>query len=467
MQSNRLSDDKTAANPSNLWESGSGAAQRCVRLRLAVTNCTTSLRFGASLLALSLAAAGALLGGCAVVTPSEGGEHITADDTATAVGSLSTHNRLALNRLALNRLALNQISATQFAFDPGHEMLDTQEEREVLAYVVECALAEGVVVVAETEHGSYQFPGLLGLAPGWAEQMPSPGDLERVSACLLARVNAFGESVMLSLRTPGLLDAAASERASYPVYEGAFFGQVFAEDEADQHFYACQGSPADTAVLHAASRALRVCTDADSECGITALGRCRDLCDSYTDEGGWSGCWAEGARHDQTINVYLAASDIDGANQRCDGGPCQMRARDGDTAILDCEGQDCLTTCEEGATCAIAAANVDELDASVRSTALAEIDCYGANTCQLSCDQGAYCATECAGTNNCDVTCRGGAECEVFCGSEANNCDQLVCKTDARCLLTCSSANNCSFAVCEGGETQCGGGVVVCNRPCP
>ena len=61
--------------------------------------------------------------------------------------------------------------------------------------------------------------------------------------------------------------------------------------------------------------------------------------------------------------------------------------------------------------------------------------------CQNS---GTECSVDCRDTNSCTVDCRNGASCE----------------------LLCRGATTCGFGTCEGGETMCGGGRIVCNDTC-
>ncbi len=55
-----------------------------------------------------------------------------------------------------------------------------------------------------------------------------------VSACMLARINAFGVTLQISLRADNApvasLDTSTEERAQFPLDEAGFFGNSFSEN---------------------------------------------------------------------------------------------------------------------------------------------------------------------------------------------------------------------------------------------
>ena len=101
--------------------------------------------------------------------------------------------------------------------------------------------------------------GGLGLAPDWSDRPLTQAEQELVSACVLARVNAFGVPVRISLRAldmnhpPPALAVTEDEKRTYPLFEGAFFGNIFARPP---QMFACSGqaTPRDLQQLE------RVCT---------------------------------------------------------------------------------------------------------------------------------------------------------------------------------------------------------------
>lgn len=117
------------------------------------------------------------------------------------LNSLATQD-LALNALTTNREALwalttGPLSTEAFATDGRlkHQLLHPPA-RQVMKYLVECALPEDHAV----RWGGYIYKGSAGLCPEWAYGAPSLECQGYVTACLLARNNAYGLAVELSLR---------------------------------------------------------------------------------------------------------------------------------------------------------------------------------------------------------------------------------------------------------------------------
>lgn len=171
----------------------------------------------------------------------------------------------------------------------GSALLATDASRSVLDYVVQCALPDGATAEATYLDQEFQFRGAMGIAPEWRSRALTDEEQAAVSACLLARTNAFGVPVRISLRSSeGPLAQLSSfatsetERHTFPVFEGAFFGNVFLQAP---HAYTCRG---DTSVSaeRALRRSKRICTLPTeqrtpegrpfSACGFVVLGRCDD-----------------------------------------------------------------------------------------------------------------------------------------------------------------------------------------------
>jgi hypothetical protein len=376
-------------------------------------------------------------------------------------------NRLALNRLALNRLALNRLSEDRLLLNGSNELVQTEEGRELLRYVAQCALAEGDILVADYQGTTFEFPGLLGLTPAWESEPLTAGNQRMLSACLLAHVNAFGVSVPISLRAGGVLPTTPVEREQYSVYEGTFFGQVFEGDEIKT--YSCQGSAATAALEHSEDRAQRVCTDASGECGVESVGRCRDVCEQRREDEGWVNCRAHDVLYPETVSVYLFAHNPDGMNQHCTSDDCRLDNPQGSAAMLDCAGMDkCDTDCSSDSTCSIDGAMTNNFKATVEAARFSEVDCYGNNNCDVHCREGASCDVDCMNTNNCKVDCSRDAACEIRCGGPSgNNCDGIACRRGASCIIHCGGVDNCEFSECHAGALSCPGDIIVCGRPCP
>lgn len=368
-------------------------------------------------------------------------------------------NHLALNHLALNHLALNQLELDQLPIEQpgpgqyvfaGNGMEATPEGRDVLAYLSSCALPAGTQLLVQHDGVEYAFAGHFGTAPEWLSQALAGPARRWLTACLLAHVNAYGVSVQISVRAPdGMATADAAEQESFPVYEATFFGDFFADDP---KIYACQGSRYDVASAHSPDRALRVCSDDTPDCAIQAVGPCYRVCDTQINKYGATGCTADGVVYEQTFSVWLRDPDTAGVNDSCTAGAdCQLSCVGSacDDAVLDCaDSQSCQSVCAPGRICTT--------------------DCAGSGRCRARC-RGATCDVDCTDTDACQARCVGGGDCEFDCRGSAD-CDGTVCRDGSECLLVCDPGDpSCGFALCQGGSgiTDCGGGVVVCNRPCP
>jgi|GEM_PF-4536647 len=163
-----------------------------------------------------------------------------------------------------------------FTLSPSR-LTETPLGRELLSYLVSCALPETSLVYVPGPVPRRALPGGLGLAPDWRNRPLTQAEQELVSACLLARVNAFGVPVQLSLREASggsihpSLNADNAERLAFPVYEGAFFGNVFTNPP---QMFACTGDAERDHLRHLR----RICTLPDtgkvSACKFTITGPC-------------------------------------------------------------------------------------------------------------------------------------------------------------------------------------------------
>lgn len=153
-------------------------------------------------------------------------------------------NRLAANRLAANRLAANRLAANRLAANLATvgDLLKTPDGREVLSFIVSCALPEDVTLVADFEGVHYEFPGEIGLAPEWEHAALNLPGQHWVSACLFARVNANDVALPISMRGPHrALETTEEERTGWSVEEGAFYGQFFRPIDEPIVWIACRG----------------------------------------------------------------------------------------------------------------------------------------------------------------------------------------------------------------------------------
>jgi hypothetical protein len=201
-------------------------------------------------------------------------------DGNSIVGNRIVLNRIVLNRIVLNRIVLNQISSDTYLM-VSNELIATDEGRELLSYVVSCAIPHGVMLLAEHGGETYEFPGQIGLAPKWLRRSLHESEQRWVSACLIARVNRFGIPVSISIRGPhDALKVSAAEANDYSVEEAAFYGNVFTPLHEPLIWNACRGR--DEAADESGDLDLRDCSEPDPEnpgltlCGFTYAGDCAD-----------------------------------------------------------------------------------------------------------------------------------------------------------------------------------------------
>lgn len=375
--------------------------------------------------------------------------------------SLSAHH-LETTSLASHAMVRQRLADGTLIAGDVEGLEGSKATRSLLSYIVRCALRPGDVLMVSHEGHAFQFPGQLGLAAAWEARGLTIDEMEKVSGCLIAHVNAFRTPVQLSGRMVGSLGADEAERAGYRGYEGTFFGRAFITPSEDESIalYACQGDDAEIARAHAPiDRRKRRCTDGHDDCGaIVALGRCREVCDSYVDEYGWTDCRGGGVRHRHTFSAFLADENPDSGDIACGAGAsCTARdalvtetARAGTRAILSCrDSVDCDATCSAGDRCTLDGANATgEFRARVERGALARVAAYNASAAQVRCDG--------PGTR-CEIDCKSAGACRAGCTSGAS------------CVLECAGAESCGFIDCHesGGAALCGDDVRVCGAACP
>jgi hypothetical protein len=166
------------------------------------------------------------------------------DIPANPVPTSISDNAMTFNAMTFNALimhpneeladySLTQVVAPGSVFEQGLDM--DPYAREFMEYLVSCALPEGDDLT--WVGGNQTWDGALGLCPSWKNSAPDQECQELVSACLLARTNAYGQSVSISVRglytddTP--MPLGPNEDVDYPWQEGAFFGNAFCQDCVD------------------------------------------------------------------------------------------------------------------------------------------------------------------------------------------------------------------------------------------
>ena len=188
-----------------------------------------------------------------------------------------TASALTTNSLTTNSLTTNALTASALA-DPL--------ARELLKYIVSCALPRDAEIDLTVDGVDYAFPGGTGLASEWGQPSGSCGVSCRrwVSACVLARVNYLGVSLPISIRgARHQLASTAAERSDFPHREATYFGDIFVSPQIRR---ACL-SPGQTEIP-------RVCGPSLDGCVMDVIGSCDEMCDQTRRDGAFTGCGERG-----------------------------------------------------------------------------------------------------------------------------------------------------------------------------
>jgi hypothetical protein len=239
--------------------------------------------------------------------------------------------------------------------------VDPPMRKKILRYLVECALPAGTEVVL-TYRGQTAVlgTGVAGLGPSLQSGLMTGVDQERVSACMLARINGKGMTVQIDMFGPMGADAPEFQSAApyddaFPVREGAFYGNLFSTTPAA---YACQEYPYSLADM-------RSCKDLGGggySCGVITFEatRCGAFGDQYlqcvisftngSTREYYTNCMGGDLVWSYVLTTYLAlkqdgaacVSDGECASSVCGGGVCM--------ASRLANGQQCTwsSECESG-----------------------------------------------------------------------------------------------------------------------
>lgn len=152
------------------------------------------------------------LSGCGTVVHEEDGWEPTSQEAEIRIANSLTTEALVLNAISANPESNELLMTTPLAvlFDPvnGHagtrQRLYDLDAQRFMSYLVSCALGPGDFIEwydpRPPTPGVQRWFGKAGLCPQWKVGVPAPDCLQRVSACLLARNNALGRRVELSMR---------------------------------------------------------------------------------------------------------------------------------------------------------------------------------------------------------------------------------------------------------------------------
>jgi len=210
-----------------------------------------------------------------------------------------TANRLTANRLTANRLTANRLTANRIELNviDAEGLLETADGRELLSFIISCAINEDQTLVATFEGNTYEFFGELGLANRWLDRPLDRKGKGWVSACLFARVNANNVAIPVSLRgSHRKLTVTPEEASNWSLQEGAFYGNYFTPVTEPIDWTACRGS--DQAAGEFGGLVERDCAEPDPAnpgrtiCGFKFAGECgkyapkqKYACKSFSESG--------------------------------------------------------------------------------------------------------------------------------------------------------------------------------------
>jgi hypothetical protein len=209
------------------------------------------------------------------------------DDSVTADPRLATNGLVpsAIHTTSINTQALNGLGLSL-----AKGMEDTADHRLYTAYLIGCALTPAQCISSTVGGTTYNYCGVVGLAPAWTTRGLTASEAADVSACVLARANQTGLNVTVSIRgESAALACTSSELSAYNVEEAAFYGDVFSNIIGK---HACNGVDQVRDGDTYGDLANRQCGQEDPNnpgytlCGFVFDGNCADICtksgDHYT-----------------------------------------------------------------------------------------------------------------------------------------------------------------------------------------
>jgi hypothetical protein len=132
-------------------------------------------------------------------------------------------NGLRMNGLRMNGLRMNGLAVDNLSFND----LPADQSLSVLSYIASCALGPADTLTMTIGGVAQPFPGGLGLVPDFTTTGIDTDDKEqRISACLMARTNAIGKHVSISLVGFSTLRQGPAE-SDYFLLEASYWGNIF------------------------------------------------------------------------------------------------------------------------------------------------------------------------------------------------------------------------------------------------
>jgi hypothetical protein len=191
--------------------------------------------------------------------------------------------------------------ASEAGLSPSAGFINSSAGRKLVEYLVECALPLGHSIT-KTGPGrdTFTFEGRVGLAPEWETGACDEECQQWVSACLLARTNALGETVSIELvASHPAIGESRSQPQTYTYEEAGFYGNLFANPP---RAYTCQGRQVVEASHHG-----RLCGLTPWEsCGFeNHVGACYDTGSCSAESGdSYVGCKDDAGTSYRTITTF-------------------------------------------------------------------------------------------------------------------------------------------------------------------
>lgn len=152
----------------------------------------------------------------------------TADDAATSDRIIG--NAISFDDVTANHAAMTQLASAKFSLNnpAAASMLNSSGSRQVLDYLVGCALPAGQSFNVTAGGTTYNFKGDAGLAKSWSSTKLTEKQQRWISACMLARVNNQGQLMKISMRGPHhALHVTSTETGRFTQEEGVYYGNIF------------------------------------------------------------------------------------------------------------------------------------------------------------------------------------------------------------------------------------------------
>jgi hypothetical protein len=274
----------------------------------------------------------ALLAGCGSeatgVTHDAGDPRLGAAMETLSADNGMSQNGMSQNGMSQNGMSQNGMSQNGFGTTAFQSWFNTDPALSdvVMKYVAKCAAADGTSYEWRNPSSgvTHRWSGLLGLAPGFAAgSAPTTAEKQLITACLAAHVNVYGVSVPISIngyRADGnSLGHAPDEWTTFPLDEGAFFGNVFD----GQGVFVCQRHGTFTSDKSSVRACVQDTTvvGPSSQCApLYNVGTCSEVCSSWSSTNkAYQSCTWNGVTY-KPMSTRIRSQDV----YTCGDGVCQV-----------------------------------------------------------------------------------------------------------------------------------------------